>query len=96
MQSWNTNVCSMTIESRNMLELIDWQLLRGVPIEDFLADALILLGYTVERTAVSGEQGVDLIATQNHRRINVVYAGRFQTAVLQGLLESWLRQPIAS
>src|SRR6185503_1151977 len=43
----------------------DWRSLRSIPFEDFLARVFRSLGYHVQKTKVSGDQGVDLIATRN-------------------------------
>lgn len=53
----------------------DWRSLRGVDFEDFLADVFRELGYHVETTKASGDQGVDLIVTGKGRRIAVQAKG---------------------
>jgi hypothetical protein len=53
----------------------NWQSLRGVPFEDFLADVFEELGYSVETTKTSGDQGVDLVVTGKGRRIAVQAKG---------------------
>ena len=46
---------------RYQLVHTDWRSLRGVPFEDFVAEIFEELGYDVEKTKASGDQGVDLI-----------------------------------
>jgi len=60
---------------RNRLLLVDWRSLRSVEFEDFLADVFELLGYAVETTKVSGDQGIDLIASGGVRRLGIQTKG---------------------
>jgi len=53
----------------------DWRMLRGIPFEDFLQEVFEDLGYHVERTKASGDQGADLILNQNGARIAVQAKG---------------------
>jgi Restriction endonuclease len=53
----------------------DWRGLRGVPFEGFLANVFRALGYQVETTKASGDQGVDLILTGKGKRIAVQAKG---------------------
>ncbi len=53
----------------------DWRTLRGIPFEDFLADVFQELGFEVERTKATGDQGVDLIATRGGRRLAIQAKG---------------------
>ena len=53
----------------------DWKSLRGVPFEDFLQEVFEDLGYRVERTKVSRDQGVDLILKQDGTWIAVQAKG---------------------
>jgi hypothetical protein len=53
----------------------DWRTLRGIPFEDFLQQVFEHLGYLVERTKASGDQGVDLILGRNGVRIAVQAKG---------------------
>jgi hypothetical protein len=39
----------------------DWRALRGTPFEDFLQQVFERLGYSVQTTKASGDQGIDLI-----------------------------------
>jgi hypothetical protein len=60
---------------KNQLQLVDWRSLRGTDFERFLVDVFEALGYTVQTTKASGDQGVDLIATKAGRRIAVQAKG---------------------
>ena len=53
----------------------DWKSLRGVLFEDFLQEVFEDLGYRVERTTASGDQGVDLILKQDGTWIAVQAKG---------------------
>jgi hypothetical protein len=53
----------------------DWRSLRGVAFEQFLSDVFQALGYRVQTTKGSGDQGVDLIVTGKGRRIAVQAKG---------------------
>jgi restriction system protein len=60
---------------RYRLQTTNWADLRSVPFEQFLAAVFRLLGYTVETTKASGDQGVDLIVTGGGRRVAVQAKG---------------------
>lgn len=53
----------------------DWRSLRGIPFEEFLCRVFQLLGYDVELTKASGDQGVDLVVAGKGRRIAVQAKG---------------------
>jgi hypothetical protein len=53
----------------------DWRSLRDVEFEAFLADVFQELGYAVETTRRTGDQGVDLILSRGHRRVAVQAKG---------------------
>jgi hypothetical protein len=53
----------------------NWRDLRGTPFEDFLRQVFEALGYTVQTTKASGDQGIDLILTGKGRRIGVQAKG---------------------
>jgi HJR/Mrr/RecB family endonuclease len=64
----------------------DWRSLRGVPFEEFLAEVFRALGYRVETTRASGDQGADLILTKADRRIAVQakgYGGSVSNSAVQ-------------
>lgn len=52
-----------------------WKEMRGGQFEEFLAEVFHELGYKVEQTGQSGDQGVDLIAERQGRRIAVQAKG---------------------
>lgn len=62
-------------DSRHQLARRDWRSLRGTGFEDFLAEVFRALGYSVETTKVTGDQGVDLIITGKGERIAVQTKG---------------------
>ncbi len=48
----------------NRLRTTNWELLQGVPFEQFLEDVFVEWGYSVSTTKASGDQGVDLIISK--------------------------------
>jgi|688.fasta_scaffold271281_2 hypothetical protein len=59
----------------NALYQRPWRDMRAAEFEGFLAEVLRSLGYDVEQTGQSGDQGVDLVAVKNGRRIAVQAKG---------------------
>jgi hypothetical protein len=60
---------------REGLVRMNWKAMRGPELEGFLAVVFEELGYGVERIGASGDQGVDLIASKDRRRIAVQSKG---------------------
>jgi restriction system protein len=60
---------------RYQLSRMDWRSLRGIPFEQFLADVFRSLGYNVQTTRASGDQGADLLVMGKGRRIAVQAKG---------------------
>jgi hypothetical protein len=60
---------------RYQLAQRDWRSLRGVAFEDFIAEIFEELGFTVEKTKTTGDQGVDLIVSGRGRLIAVQTKG---------------------
>lgn len=60
---------------RNLLISGKHRELRGVEFEDWIEKVLLRLGFQVERTKASGDQGVDLIASNFNRRIAIQAKG---------------------
>jgi len=56
-----------------------WRELRGVDFETFIAQVFQNLGYAVEGTPVSGDQGVDLIVIAGELRIAVQVKGYYNS-----------------
>ena len=64
------------IESRlNKLLACEFRILRGIPFEDFLSDVFQELGFEIERTKTTGDQGVDLIAKRLNIRLAIQAKG---------------------
>jgi HJR/Mrr/RecB family endonuclease len=59
----------------NRLRTTQWEVLQGVPFEQFLESIFADWGYSVETTKVSGDQGVDLIIAKNGVRTAVQAKG---------------------
>lgn len=55
--------------------------MQGIEFENFLADVFLELGYKVETTKVTGDQGVDLVASKNGRSIAIQAKGYPSTTV---------------
>ena len=53
----------------------DWRSMRGKDFEGFLTRAFEMLGYRVELTKVTADQGVDLVVTGNGKRVAVQAKG---------------------
>ncbi len=71
---------------KNQLLSVDWRSLRGGDFEQFLVGVFEVLGYAIETTKASGDQGVDLIATKGGRRIAIQakgYAGSVGNSAVQ-------------
>jgi restriction system protein len=65
-----------TLNSRRYrLVHTDWRSLRDIAFEDFLRDVFEELGYSVEGTKTTGDQGVDLIVTGRSERLAVQAKG---------------------
>jgi hypothetical protein len=70
----------------NALYQRPWRDMRASEFESFLAEVFKTLGYHVEETGQSGDQGVDLIAVKHGRRIAVQakgYSGSVGNAAVQ-------------
>lgn len=64
------------IESRlNKLLACEFRVLRGIPFEDFLSEVFQELGFEVETTKTTGDQGVDLIAKRPNIRLAIQAKG---------------------
>jgi HJR/Mrr/RecB family endonuclease len=59
----------------NRLRSTNWEKMQGIEFENFLADVFLELGYRVETTKVTGDQGVDLIASKNAGAIAIQAKG---------------------
>jgi hypothetical protein len=57
----------------------DWKSLRSVPFETFLEEVFKELGYAVETTKVTGDQGGDLIVTKYGHRHVIQVKGYFNS-----------------
>jgi HJR/Mrr/RecB family endonuclease len=60
---------------KHQLLLRDWRSLRGTSFEEFLQEVFEDLGYSVQTTKASGDQGVDLIVTINGYRVAIQSKG---------------------
>lgn len=60
---------------RQQLLAENWKAMRGVEFENYLARVFQSLGYHVETTRTSGDQGVDLVVQIGHRRIAIQAKG---------------------
>ncbi|MCI0460957.1 MAG: restriction endonuclease [Gemmataceae bacterium] len=61
--------------ARYQLLHADWRSMRGTDFEAFLRKVFEMLGYTVQSTKASGDQGIDLILMRSGRRIGVQAKG---------------------
>ena len=67
--------CEIHQSKKNQLLLNDWRLLRGTPFEQFLVNVFEALGYPVQTTKASCDQGVDLIVTIDGHRVAIQTKG---------------------
>ena len=63
------------IRAKHSVVRPDWKALSGIPFERYLAEVFYGLGYKVEITKASGDQGVDLILRKDGRCIAVQAKG---------------------
>lgn len=57
------------------LSEVNWKAMRAVEFEEFLERVFIELGYHVEKTKVTGDQGVDLVVIHRNKRIAIQVKG---------------------
>ncbi len=60
---------------REQLMKKNWKAMRGDELENYLAEVCSALGYMVERTGQSGDQGVDLVVQRGTLRIAIQAKG---------------------
>lgn len=60
---------------RGLLLKENWRAMRSVEFEQFLERVFVELGYQVETTKVTGDQGVDLIVCQRGKRLAIQVKG---------------------
>ena len=65
----------------------DWRCLRGTAFEQFLGEVFLQLGYAVQMTGKSGDQGVDLIATAAGKRIAIQAKGYVESVGNHSVME---------
>lgn len=81
-----SKLLASTEYKRGMLLACDWKAMRGTDFEHFLATVLREQGAMVQLTKTSGDQGVDLVAIIDNRRIAIQakgYAGSVGNAAVQ-------------
>ncbi len=67
-------VSSIQIKREQLLR-VDWKAMRGVQWEEYLKNVCSALGYSVETTKASGDQGVDLVVQRGSSRIAIQAKG---------------------
>lgn len=67
----------------------DWKSLRSVPFENYLEEVFRELGYNVETTKLSGDQGADLIVSKGGRRIAIQVKGYFNSVSNSAVQEAY-------
>ncbi len=67
-------VSSIQFKREQLLKL-NWKAMRGYELEKYLAAVFSSLGYTVEETGKSGDQGVDLVVQRNGLRTAIQVKG---------------------
>ena len=78
---WFADKQHLAFEEHRRRQLLqrDWKSLRSVPFEQYLEGVFRELGYTVETTKVTGDQGADLILSREGHRIAVQEKGYFNS-----------------
>lgn len=71
----HTELVDLLSNRRYQLVHSNWRSLRGIAFENFVAEIFEELGFTVEKTKKSGDQGVDLIVKGKGKRIAVQTKG---------------------
>jgi HJR/Mrr/RecB family endonuclease len=72
---------------RYQLLQVNWRDLRGIAFEEFIQQVLEALGYAVKTTPVSGDQGTDLIATLDGKRIAIQAKGQRESVGNHAVME---------
>lgn len=67
----------------------DWKSLRSVPFENFLEEVFTELGYTVETTKITGDQGADLIVSYSGHKIAIQVKGYFNSVSNSAVQEAF-------
>lgn len=76
------------IDSRlHWLRTCTWEQMTAANFENFVAETFLHLGYIVERTGKSGDQGVDLIVSRDARRVAVQAKGYLNQSVGNGAVQ---------
>jgi hypothetical protein len=73
--AWHARLTELLSSRRYRLARCDWRGMRGPTFERFIAGVFEELGYDVESTGASGDQGVDLIARGRGRVIAIQTKG---------------------
>jgi hypothetical protein len=68
-------ICELMESKRFNLYHSNWRDLEGIPFENFLKDVFEMLGYIVETTPRTGDQGLDLILTGKGKKIGIQAKG---------------------
>jgi hypothetical protein len=68
-------IAAVLSSARYQLLHADWRLMRGVEFEQFLQRVFESLGYQVQSTKASGDQGADLVVTGKGKKIAVQAKG---------------------
>lgn len=58
-------------ENKDIISIDDLDLLTGYEFEDFVGKMFKEMGYSIEVTRSSGDQGIDVIATKNSQKIGI-------------------------
>ncbi len=58
-------------ESKQTTSIFDIDLMDGIEFEHFIAELFVRMGYNAEVTKQSGDQGIDVIAEKNSKRIGI-------------------------
>jgi hypothetical protein len=74
---------------RQQLFALNWRAMRSVEFEQYLKQVFEALGYDVEDTKVSGDQGIDLIVRIGTRRLAVQVKGYFNSVGNSAVQEAY-------
>jgi restriction system protein len=69
------HLISLFDEEKARLAATNWRDLRGIAFEQFLVEVFQMLGYAVQTTKASGDQGVDLLAVKGSIKLAIQAKG---------------------
>lgn len=82
----HTKIKQLLQDRRYQLVHSDWRTLRGIPFEKFIAEIFTELGFSVQETKATGDQGVDLIV-KGKQRVLAIQCKGYANSVGNGAIQ---------